>query len=90
MNKKNMRFLSAYNNSANRYLKDCYRKPSDEKNIAEQSILKEMVACDGWNYRVVGHNTFGFTAGYLFSNKNTGEIMLCVHTPSRKIVMRWL
>lgn len=73
-------FIAAYNRAPSQKVCDVYKKPSEAKKIAERMILREMVDCRGWGYKVINHTCQRFTAGYLFTDPDTGVITLRVHT----------
>lgn len=82
-------FIAAYNRAPSQKVCDVYKKPSEAKKIAERMILREMVDCRGWGYKVINHTCQHFTAGYLYANKHTGEIVLSVHTPNFTADVEW-
>ena len=82
-------FIAAYNRAPSQKVCDVYKKPSEAKKIAERMILREMVDCRGWGYKVINHTCQHFTAGYLYANKYTGEIVLSVHRPYYTIDLEW-
>lgn len=83
------RFISAYNRASAQTVCDVYKKPSVAKKTIERIILKEMKDCGGWGYKVIYHTCQYFTAGYLYPNRYTGEIVLRVHKPHYTIDLEW-
>lgn len=65
-----------------------YKTPSTRKIGIEGYILNEMRGLNGWGYRVLSHNGFIFTCGYLceMADQETGEITvhMIIHTPTRR------
>lgn len=59
-----------------------YERPSARKLSAEKSILDLMFERGGYGYTVLSHNTFSFTCAYVFPHPETGELILCIETPS--------
>ena len=82
-------FISAYNRAPAQTVSDVYKNPSERKKIAERMILHEMVDCRGWGYKVINHTCQHFTAGYLFTDPNTGVITLRVHTAQNAYETDW-
>lgn len=83
--KKYAALLSAYrhavNAHGNRYVFDCYAKPSDAKRSAEYGILVEMKERNGYGYTVTGYNCMTFSCAYLFPHPEDGNLILCYETP---------
>ena len=82
-------FIASYNSAPAQTVSDVYKNPSEEKKTIERMILREMVDYRGWGYKVINHTDQHFTAGYLYANKYTGEIVLSVHTPNFTADMEW-
>lgn len=55
-----------------------YGRCSDEKINAENDIKKEMYENNGHGYKVLSHNTFNYSCGYVIDFVNTQ--LLVVHT----------
>lgn len=74
--------ITAYENSTMHSLYDAYNKVSDAK-LKAWAYCRELCAkYDGFNLKVVSFNTFVFTAGFEFVNKETGECMYMHITPN--------
>lgn len=69
-----------YNRSENISVYEVYKNPSDEKVAAERHIRTEMQLVGGFDYRILSHNVFQFTAAYQFMDRETGLAKLRVHT----------
>lgn len=83
--KKAQAFIDSYNRTivsyGYRYLWNCYNTFSRAKQHAEDWLLNKMVSDGGFGYTVMSYNTFGFTCGYLYPEKDTGALILRVDTP---------
>lgn len=42
---------------------------------------------NGWGLKVLSYNTFMFTAGFLFENKETGVIQMMYITPNYDVAV---
>ena len=82
-------FISAYNRAPALSVYGAYKHPSDAKVRAERAILREMTQRNGWGYKVINHTCQHFTAGYLFTDPETGVITLRVHTAQNAYEMDW-
>lgn len=69
-----------YNKSEAISVYEVYKNPSAEKVNAERAIMSEMYRESGFDYRVISHNVFQFTAAYQYMDRETGVIKLRVHT----------
>lgn len=79
--KKARDMIESYNNSLERYgyryLKDCYKHCSYDKEKAEADICGDMLFRKGGRgYTILSYNTFNFTCAYLYE------------TPDNKTVLR--
>lgn len=82
-NKKAWELWNSYqraNENIDSILKAYKTKPSTEKLEAENDIKKEMTENNGYGYKVLSHNTFNYSCGYLIDFVNTQ--LLVVHTKS--------
>lgn len=82
-------FIAAYNRAPALSIFGAYKNPSEAKIRAERALLREMTQRNGWGYKVINHNCQRFTAGYLFTNPETGVITLCVHTAQNAYETDW-
>ena len=89
MNTFENHFISAYNRAPAQTVCDAYKEPSVAKKTVERMILQEMKNCNGWGYKVIYHTCQHFTAGYLYPNPYTGEIILRVYRPHYTTDMEW-
>lgn len=82
-------FIASYNRAPALSIFGAYKHPSEEKNRVERAVLREMTQRNGWGYKVINHTCQHFTAGYLFTNPDTGVITLRVHTAQNAYEMDW-
>ena len=73
-------YLGLYKRSDAERLEDVYKTCSKEKASSFFEIKYEMVRNGGKNIRVLTHNTFKYTCGYMLENK------LIVHTPTNRYI----
>ena len=73
-------YLWLYKRSEAERLEDIYKKCSKEKVSSFFEIKYEMVRNGGKNIRVLTHNTFKYTCGYMLGNT------LIVHTPTNRYI----
>ena len=68
-NRKGFYFWTDYERSDTDSVRSAYRtRPSIYKEQAEQAIINRMQEEGGHGYRILSHNTFGFTCGYLLDD----------------------
>lgn len=82
-------FIAAYNRAPALSVYGAYKHPSDVKVRAEREVLREMTKRNGLGYKIINHTCQHFTAGYLFTNPDTGVIMLRVHTAQNAYETDW-
>ena len=82
-------FIAAYNRAPALSVFGAYKHPSEAKVRAEREVLREMTQHNGWGYKIINHTCQHFTAGYLFTDPETGVITLCVHTAQNVYEMDW-
>ena len=82
-------FISAYNRAPALSIFGAYKNPSEAKICAERAVLREMTQRNGWGYKVINHTCQHFTAGYLFTDPETGVITLRVHTAQNAYETDW-
>lgn len=62
------RFINGYSNSLNYTLSDCYGRYSTEKARAERWCKDQMNKENGFDFRIISFNTFGFSCGWKTDN----------------------
>ena len=82
-------FIAAYNRAPALSVYGAYKHPSDAKVSAERAALREMTKRNGWGYKIINHTCQHFTAGYLFTDLDTGVIKLRVHTAQNAYETDW-
>ena len=76
------RYARRLTNSMDTCLRDVYSRYNAEQENAYNYCVRLCYALDGYNFRILSHNAFMFTAGFLFEI-TTGETALAVITPTR-------
>lgn len=74
--------VKAYDDSTDYTIFHAYNKPSPRKVGAFEHCAEIMHRYDGYGLKVVRHNCFVFSAGFLFVDPETGVIMFGYITPS--------
>lgn len=82
-------FIASYNRAPAQTVSDVYKNPSEEKKTIERMILRGMSERNGWGYKVINHTCRHFTAGYLFTNPDTGVTTLRIHTSRHIYETEW-
>lgn len=77
----------AYERSHYGDLLDAYTKCSEAKRAAWLHCRDLMAEHDGWGLKVISRNTWMFTAGFEFTNPETGELMFMYITPSYDVAV---
>ena len=62
-------------------LREVYGRWSGEKERAYKACLEKCSDMNGWNFRIVSHNSWMFTVGWLYRNEE-GKNMFWYETPS--------
>lgn len=79
--KKGQHFISAYQTATSHSVKEYYKTASCRKISAENSILRSIADAFMNTYRVIGGNTFSFTAAYQSADG------LVVETPANTYII---
>ena len=82
-------FIVAYNRAPALSVYGAYKHPSDAKVRAERAVLREMTKRNSQGYKIINHTCQHFTAGYLFTDPDTGVITLRVRTAQNAYEMDW-
>ena len=77
--KKEMGMIWSYENARYYSLNECYKNPSKAKLNAEWAIKHEMIAVNGYDFRITGRNCMVFSCAYRYIN-NVGDEILVYHT----------
>ena len=83
MTKKEQYYYSLFKNYSGRRLRDCYNKPSFEKECTYSRLLKYYNSIDNFDvleWGVLSYNKFCFTMGFLVFDETTKERYLMVET----------
>lgn len=75
------RYARRLTNSRDTRLEDVYHDYSVEIDRAYKYCTRFCDALDGYNFRILSHNTFAFTVGFLFEVPD-GKTALAVMTPN--------
>lgn len=78
--KKAMGIINSYDNAYVRDLGGCYDTWSSAKQHAFNYCLELMSKLGGFDGRIMSWNTFSFTYGFQFVDKETGELKLAYIT----------
>lgn len=78
--KKAQSFINRYDVSIDEYLTDVYDNPSDAKIEAFKTCYRKAVKMNGWFFRILSHNTYTFTVGWVYEEPETGVRVLNVET----------
>lgn len=70
----------SYNNALIICLTEAYKNPSISKQSAYADCIKKMLEMGGYGLRIMSYNTCFFTVGWLYTDPETGVIMLNVET----------
>ena len=79
--------IDRYNRSDMVTLNHAYARPSTAKENAYWYCRRLMAKLNGWGLKVISYNTFMFTAGFLFKDKETGVIKFMYITPNYDIAI---
>ena len=74
--------FKAWQQSSATELSDIYGKYSTRKISAWRNCRYLCQDYDGWNLKLVNHNSFVFTAGFEYVDKETGVLKFMYITPS--------
>lgn len=78
--KKAQAIIEQFNNSVFLSLEDCYISCSADKTLAFSWCIDKCASMGGWRFRIISFNIYAFSCGWLYQDKETGEIMLNVET----------
>lgn len=72
-----------------RTLKDVYTNPSYYKRSAWLGVVRSSRAVEGSAPVIISHNTYSFTAGFHFSDPETGVLKVAIFTPQHEYCFEW-
>lgn len=82
LNKREKNFQSAYMRSNDYSLFDAYENVSRAKFRAWEHCEVLCKEYEGWDLKIISRNSFQFTAGFEFTNPETGAVSLFIITKS--------
>lgn len=88
-NKRAIQITEQYERATATRLSDVYGRYSDAKQRAFDYCQRLKREHNGYDMRILSHNTFVFTAAFLFDDPETGVISIMLITPSRDEVVEW-
>lgn len=87
--KKTKSFKAKYLYSNDFSLFHVYKNPSQSKRHAYYECRAKCVDMGGWGFKILSFNSQVFTCGWLYSDKETGVIMLNVETAYNSYQMEY-
>lgn len=78
--KRAANFRSSYNNALFICLTEAYKNSSYSKQRAYADCIKKMLEMGGVGLRIISYNSCFFTVGWLYTDPETGVVMLNVET----------
>lgn len=85
MNKKDESIYNEYQRSVMYNLFDAYNNVSKKKWEAWEYCESLMKKWEGWGLKVISHNSYQFTAGFLFKDNDKLYLMYITKSYDRKI-----
>ena len=82
MTKRQQAIYNNYRSTTDRFLSDVYGSYSRAKENAMRYCEDLMRRFNGYGLRIISHNTFTFTVGFMFSDEN-GVVNLMYITPNK-------
>lgn len=90
MERNALEHISVYKESESYSLDTCYGRYSKAKANAWKYCEELCNRLDGWGLKVVTHNVNIFTAGFLFTDDETGVIRFMYITPSYDVSVDYI
>ena len=84
MTKRQREITERYFKSNASGLWQVYGRFSHRKATAEESIRQEMYDINGYDFRIVSHNSNFFSCAYQYTDQKTDKGMLVYHTASKR------
>ena len=79
--------INSYNQSAAYCLRDVYGRYSIAKEKAFRYCLNLMHSYNGRDLKIISHNSFMFTAAFIFNDPDTGVIQFMFITPNYNCIV---
>lgn len=79
--------INKYDNSKLYTLYHAYTRPSTAKERAWNYCVELMVKYNGYGLKVLSYNTFMFTAAFLFTDPENGNIKMMYITPNYDVAI---
>lgn len=79
---KGQNYVNAYTQSKNYFLMNCYKSYSNAKMLAELECRRIMEQEKGYMFKIISHNVFFFTCGWMTKNG------LRVETPNNSYLVK--
>ena len=88
-NKRAKQITEQYERATATRLSDVYGRCSEAKQRAFNYCHRLMQEYNGDDMKILSHNTFVFTAAFLFEDQETGAINIMRITPSKNEAVEW-
>ena len=88
-NKRAKQITEQYERATATRLSDVYGRCSEAKKRAFNYCNRLMQEYNGNDMKILSHNTFVFTAAFLFEDCETGAANIMLITPSRNEAVEW-
>ena len=88
-NKRAKQITEQYERATATRLSDVYGRCSEAKKRAFNYCNMLMQEYNGNDMKILSHNTFVFTAAFLFEDRETGAANIMLITPSRNEAVEW-
>ena len=87
---KEKKYITAlYERATATSLDEVYGRYSAKKKEAFEYCRNLMMKYNGWGLKILSYNTFMFTAGFEFTDEETGAINIMYITPSKDKAVEW-
>lgn len=85
--KRGQALLARANHFEGTDLFDVYGRYSSAKASAMRDCRRWCEETNGYNFRIISHNTFGFSVAWNYNIPETGEVMTRIETPSSTYII---
>lgn len=86
--KKGLGFIQSHRRADARTLREVYGRWSSAKERAYEECLGWCRETDGEDFRIISANTYGFSVAWYYTDKETGERVLRVETPTNTYIVK--